>query len=44
LRCYHSHKVNARNLEEGDLVLRRIQSTKGKNKLTPKWEGPYRVV
>jgi hypothetical protein len=41
---YHSHKVNARNLEEGDLVLHRIQSTKGQNKLTPKWEGPYWVV
>jgi transposase InsO family protein len=44
LRRYHSRKVNARNLEEGDLVLHRIQSTKGQNKLTPKWEGPYRVV
>ena len=44
LHRYHSRKVNARNLEEGDLVLRRIQSAKNKNKLTPKWEGPYRVV
>jgi hypothetical protein len=43
LHCYHSHKVNARNLEEGNLVLHRIQSTKGQNKLTLKWEGPYRV-
>ena len=41
---YHSRKVNAGNLEEGDLVLHRILSTKGQNKLTPKWEGPYRVV
>ena len=44
LRRYHSRKVHARKLEEGDLVLRRIQSAKGSNKLTPKWEGPYRVV
>jgi hypothetical protein len=44
LRRYHSRKVNARNLEEGDLVLHQIQSMKGQNKLTPKWEGPYRVV
>ena len=44
LRRYHSHMVHARSLEEGDLVLRRVQSTKGANKLTPKWEGPYRVV
>ena len=43
LRRYHSCKVNARSLEEGDLVLRRVQSAKNSNKLTPKWEGPYRV-
>ena len=41
---YHSRKVHARSLEEGDLVLRRVQSAKRSNKLTPKWEGPYRVV
>ena len=33
----------SRSLEEGDLVLRRVQSAKNSNKLTPKWEGPYRV-
>ena len=44
LRCYHSRSVRARSLEEGDLVLRRAQSAKGTNKLSPKWEGPYRVV
>ena len=44
LRRYHSHRVNARSLEKGDLVLRRIQSAKNSNKLTPKWEGPYRVI
>ena len=43
LRCYHSRKVQARSLEEGDLVLRHVQSAKNHNKLTPKWEGPYRV-
>ena len=41
---YHSHKVHARSLEEGDLVLRRIQSAKSSKKLTPKWKGPYRVI
>ena len=41
LRRYHSRKVNARSFEEGDLVLRRVQSAKNSNKLTPKWEGPY---
>ena len=44
LRPYHSRRVHARSLEEGDLVLRRVQSTMGTNKFTPKWEGPYRVV
>ena len=44
LRRYHSHRVHARSLEEGDLVLRRVQSAKGSNKLAPKWEGPYLVV
>src|SRR4051812_45740972 len=43
LRRYHSRKVKARSFEEGDLVLRRVQSAKNHNKLTPKWEGPYRV-
>ena len=41
---YHSRRVHARCFEEGDLVLRRVQSAKGTNKLSPKWEGPYRVV
>ena len=43
-RRYHSRKVHARSFEEGDLVLRRVQSAKNSNKLTPKWEGPYRVI
>jgi len=43
LRRYHSPRVRARSFEEGDLVLRRVQSAKNHNKLTPKWEGPYRV-
>ena len=44
LHRYHSCGVHGRCFEEGDLVLRRVQSAKGTNKLTPKWEGPYRVV
>src|SRR3954471_2600510 len=43
LRRYHSRKVRARSFKEGDLVLRRAPSAKRHNKLTPKWEGPYRV-
>ena len=44
MRHYHSRKVHARSFEEGDLVLRCVQSAKNPNKLTPKWEGPYRVI
>lgn len=44
LRRYHSRRVHTRCFEEGNLVLMRVQSAKGTNKLTPKWEGPYRVV
>jgi hypothetical protein len=28
----------------GDLVLRRIQSREGMNKLSPVWEGPFTVI
>ena len=41
---YHSRRFHARCFDEGGLVLRRVQSAKGANKLSPKWEGPYRVV
>ena len=44
LRRYLSCRVHAWCFEEGDLVLRRVQSAKGTHKLSPKWEGPYRVV
>jgi transposase InsO family protein len=43
LRRYHSRHVRSRKLEEGDLVLRRLQTAKRTNKLSPKWEGPFRV-
>jgi hypothetical protein len=26
---------------KGDLVLHRVETTKGKNKFTPPWEGPF---
>ena len=44
LRRYHSRTVHAQSFEDGDLVLRRVQSAKNSNKLTPKWEGPYWVT
>ena len=44
LRRYHSRNIRPRTLETGDLVLRRILSREGLHKLSPMWEGPYRVA
>jgi hypothetical protein len=41
---YHSCHVWARTLEVGDLVLRRILSREGLHKLSPMWEGPFKVT
>ena len=43
LRRYHSRKVNPRVFQEGDLVLRLVQRTAGRHKLSPPWEGPFIV-
>ena len=44
LRRYHSRHVRPRELQAGDLILRRKQDLSGTNKLSPRWEGPFRVV
>jgi hypothetical protein len=44
LRCYHDKHVRSRDLNVGDLVLRRSQSNKGRHKLSPPWEGPYIIA
>ena len=44
LRRYHYRSVRSRTLEVGDLVLRRVLSRKGMHKLSPMWEGPFRVA
>jgi transposase InsO family protein len=41
---YHSRHVRARTLEVSDLVLRRILSREGLHKLSPMWEGPFKVT
>jgi hypothetical protein len=41
---YHSRHVRARTLEVGDLVLKRILSREGLHKLSPIWEGPFKVT
>nr|ADB85317.1 putative retrotransposon protein [Phyllostachys edulis] len=44
LRRYYDRMVQPRSLAVGDLVLRLCQSKSNRNKLSPKWEGPYTVV
>ena len=44
LRRYHCRIVRSRTLEVGDLVLRRVLSREGLHKLSPMWEGPFKVV
>ena len=41
LRQYHSRRVRGWAFNNGDLVLRLIQSNKNYHKLAPPWEGPY---
>ncbi|RDX77342.1 Tf2-6, partial [Mucuna pruriens] len=40
----YNQKVIPRNFKAGDLVLKKITMTTSKNKLTPLWEGPFRVT
>jgi hypothetical protein len=44
LRRYHSRRVKSKTFQEGDLVLRLIQQSKGMHKLTPPWEGPFVIA
>ena len=44
LQRYHCRSVHPRTLEVGDLVLRRVLSREGLHKLSPMWEGPFKVV
>ncbi|CAO2210782.1 unnamed protein product [Urochloa humidicola] len=43
LRRYHSRRIQGRSFNVGDLVLRLVQTTNGRHKLSPPWEGPYVV-
>ncbi|RDX66492.1 Tf2-11, partial [Mucuna pruriens] len=40
----YNRKVVPRNFKIGDLVLKMITLAANKNKLTPYWEGPFRVI
>ena len=44
LRRYHCRGIRSRTLETGDLILRRILSREGLHKLSPMWEGLFKVV
>jgi hypothetical protein len=44
LKRYHRRFVRSRELQVDDLVLRRILNWEGMNKLSPSWEGPFRVT
>jgi hypothetical protein len=44
LRRYHQQFVHSRELRVGDLVLRRILNREGLHKLSPSWEGPFKVT
>ena len=44
LRRYHCHNIRSRTLEVGDLVLRWGLSGEGLHKLSPMWEGPFRIA
>jgi hypothetical protein len=41
LHCYHDCNMRERSFNVGDLVLHRIQDTKGMHKLSAPWEGPF---
>jgi hypothetical protein len=44
LRRCHDRNVRERSFNVGDLVLHRIQNTKGMHKLSATWEGPFIVM
>jgi hypothetical protein len=41
LRHYHERNMRPRELHVGDLVLRQVQASKDRQKLSPPWEGPF---
>jgi hypothetical protein len=44
LRRYHQRFVHSRELRVRDLVLRRVLNREGLHKLSPSWEGPFKVT
>jgi transposase InsO family protein len=44
LRRYHQRFMHSRKFEVWDLVLRRVLNREGLHKLSPSWEGPFKVT
>jgi hypothetical protein len=44
LKRYQERSVRSRELQVNDLVLQRVLTREGANKLSPGWEGPFRVT
>jgi hypothetical protein len=44
LRRYHQRFMHSRKLVVGDLVLRQVLNREGLHKLSPGWEGPFKVT
>jgi hypothetical protein len=44
LRWYQARKIQRRDFDEGDLVLRLRHDNRGRHKLSPPWEGPYVII
>jgi hypothetical protein len=44
LRRYQARRIRCRDFNEGGLVLRLRQDNRGRQKLSPPWEGPYVIV
>ncbi|KAL2244075.1 UNVERIFIED_CONTAM: Ribonuclease HI [Sesamum indicum] len=40
----HNRRIRPRQLQVGDLVLKKVEASKHVGKLEPPWEGPYKVV
>jgi hypothetical protein len=44
MRRYHGHNISSQSFKVGNFVLRKIQTMKDRQKLSPTWEGPFEVL
>jgi hypothetical protein len=43
MRRYHVWNVSSCSFQVGEFVLRKIQLTKDRHKISPTWEGPFKI-